>query len=149
MIKKMKILLSVFIVAASLLIAYGAHSQTTDTVCLPIADAKIVLEAAQKYKVAQKRMVELNDIITDLNSRIDLNKKIIEEYKDKGDNYEAMIKELRGEIEVMQQQKEILSSQITLLEKKLKKANNKSKWVAAGGIISTFAAIVATVLFIK
>lgn len=114
----------------------------SQTIEIPVAQAKKVLAAAQQNKVNLKKIEVLNDQIAQLNKRIELAQSIIEEYKGKEGNYNEMIGILESQKKDMLAQRKMLEDHIKYLEKQLKKERRKSKFLAAGGI----AGIVATVL---
>lgn len=121
--------------------SFAGSSQTTDTICLPVADAKKVLADAKAKPVLQERIVLLTDDIRLLNQRIAVKDSIIATYTTKDGNNQAIIKALEDQKAIMQEQRKLFEDQLAGYEKLLKKYKRKQRWTAIGGTLTTAAAM--------
>ncbi len=131
------LLLSIILTSRS----FAGSSQTTDTICLPVADAKKVLADAKAKPVLQERIVLLTDDIRLLNQRIAVKDSIIASYTAKDGNNQSIIKALEDQKAIMQEQRKLFEDQLAGYEKLLRKYKRKQRWTAIGGTITTAAAL--------
>lgn len=139
----MKSVLMKFLLLSIILtkLSYVGSSQTTDTICLPVADAKKVLADAKAKPVLQERIVLLTDDIRLLNQRIAVKDSIIATYTTKDGNNQAIIKALEDQKGIMEEQRKLFEDQVKGYEKLLRREKRKRFWTAVGGTITTGAAL--------
>lgn len=121
---------------------YAGSSQSIDTLCFPIKEAREVLTAAKQKKVLDSLVIVLNNdiksyevVVRELQGKDSVNKEIVNTYK-------AMI-------ETMKEQRLILENQITDLNKEIKRWKRKNRWTAIAGVVTTVGGIVATIFLTK
>jgi len=131
------LLLSIILISISL----DGNSQTTDTVCLPVADAKKVLADAKQKPVLLERVQLLTDDIRLLNQRIAVKDSLISTYVAKDGNSQAIIKALEDQKATMQEQRKLFEDQLAGYEKLLRREKRKRFWTAVGGTVTTGAAL--------
>lgn len=107
--------------------ALGLRSQTTDTICFPVAIAKKVLAAAEQKKVLEQqvnvlnlRIVEKDSIISLLKFKDETNTQLIQTYED--------------ELKVIKEQRSLFEKQIKENEKQIRKLKRKVFWTSAAGV---------------
>ena len=122
-------------------ISFAGSSQTTDTVCLPVADAKKVLADAKQKPVLLERIALLTDDIRLLNARIAVKDSLINTYVAKDGNNQAIIKALEDQKGIMEEQRKLFEDQVKGYEKLLRREKRKRFWTAVGGTMTTAAAL--------
>ena len=122
-------------------ISYAGSSQTTDTICLPVADAKKVLADAKQKPLLLERIGLLTDDIRLLNQRIAGKDSLIAAYVAKDGNNKAIIKALEDQKATMQEQRKLFEDQLAGYEKLVRREKRKRFWTAVGGTITTAAAM--------
>lgn len=118
------IALSLFFIAISLV---SKAQVATDTLCFPVETIKKVLIAAEQKKVLEGQVILLNQRIMGLN---DIVRNMVE--KDS-----VTVKLYTDQIQITKEQKTLYQSQITSLEKAVRKERRKRFWAGAGGVVTT------------
>lgn len=113
----------------------------TQTIELPIEQAKAVLADAKQKPFLLERIALLNSDVLLLNQRIAVKDSIIAAYQAKDGNYAAIIKALEDQKALMLEEKKIYIDQVATMEKMIRKEKRKRFWTAAGGMLSTGAAL--------
>ena len=128
----------------TLSLSYGAKSQTTDTICLPMAQAQKLLTAAKQRDVLQEKINLMGSDVTILNNRITELQGAISDFKAKDDGFNQIVNTYTSEIQIMQEQRAILEKQITDLNSEIKKLKRKNFWTSVGGIAAVIGIIYLT-----
>ena len=105
----------------------AGQSKATDTLCFPVETIKKVLIAAEQKKVLEGQVILLNQRIMGLN---DIVRNMVE--KDS-----VTVKLYTDQIQITKEQKSLYQSQITSLEKAVRKERRKRFWTGAGGVVRT------------
>lgn len=105
----------------------AGQSKATDTLCFPVETIKKVLIAAEQKKVLEGQVILLNQRIMGLN---DIVRNMVE--KDS-----VTVKLYNDQIQITKEQKSLCQSQITSLEKAVRKERRKRFWTGAGGVVTT------------
>ncbi|MGQ0739569.1 MAG: hypothetical protein ACT4OJ_10950 [Bacteroidota bacterium] len=121
--------------------SFAAHTQTIDTICLPVAQAKKVLADAGQKPVLQERIQLLTDDIRLLNQRIAVKDSLIAAYAAKDGNSEAIIRTMEEQKALLIQERDLHKEQVVQMEKLIRKEKRKRFWTAAGGALSTAAGL--------
>lgn len=109
----------------------GLQSQTTDTICAPVAQMKKVYAAAAQKKVADSLLVIAEKQVAELNNQITLLDGKSAEQKAMFDN----------QLELLHQEIVLYKDQISGYEKLLRKERRKRFFTAVGGVLTTSAAL--------
>ena len=103
------------------------QSQTTDTICAPVAQMKKVYAAAAQKKVADSLLVIAEKQVAELNNQITLLDGKNAEQKAMCDN----------QLELLYQEISLYKDQIQGYEKLLRKERRKRFFTTAGGLLTT------------
>lgn len=106
-----------------------------------MVDAKKVLADAKQKPVLLERIALLTDDIRLLNQRIAVKDSLITVYVARDGNNQAIIKALEDQKGIMQEQRKLFEDQVKGYEKLLRREKRKRFWTAAGGTITTAAAL--------
>lgn len=117
-------------------------SQTTDTICLPVAKAKALVIAAEQGKNAIEKIKVYESQISVLNERIDGFNKIIATYREKEGNYNKIIETLEDQKKIYLQEKTLYENRIVSLEKEVAKNKKAKKRLSVLGLIGTIGGFV-------
>jgi hypothetical protein len=108
-----------------MLTAFAGHSQATDTVCMPVKDAKRVLARLESLKVdsieLQFRRADIADLQTIISSQT------------------GTVGNLRAQVSAEQLKSANLSMQITVLHKEVRRQKRNKVFAIIGGILTTSA----------
>lgn len=107
--------------------SYAGLSQTIDTICLPISQAKKIMIAADQKKI-------LDSLVTLLNYRIVEKESIITDLKQKDTANINIIHTYENQILVMKDQRTVWEDQIKALTKTVKKERRKRRWTSIAGV---------------
>lgn len=125
-------------------ISYAGSSQTTDTICLPLEQAKKVLADAKQKPVLQEQISLLRTDISLLNLRIVEKDGIIKDLEKKDGNNAGIIRELQDQKELMQKQIDLHLDQVKTMERMIRREKRKRFWATAAGVLTTAGAIFLT-----
>ncbi len=125
-------------------ISYAGNTQTTDTICLPVEQAKKVLADARQKPVLQEQIGLLRTDISLLNLLIVEKDGIIRDLEKKDGNNSGIIQELQDQKDLMQKQINLHLDQVNTMERMIRREKRKRFWTGAAGIITTAAAIFLT-----
>lgn len=117
--------------------SFVGSCQVTDTICLPIEQAKKILTDAKKSDILQEKVLLLENDIALLSKRIVDKDEAIALYKALDNNNSVIILELEEQKKIMEEQRKVFEDQIKSYEKLLKRERRKRFWTAAGGVLST------------
>lgn len=126
--------------------SYAGNSQTTDTICLPLAQVKKVLADAKQKPVLLEKITLLQADIRIMEERIAGKEAIIYNMERDQLASQDIIDQLKEEKQLYEEQKKIMLDQARSFEKLLKKEKRKRRWTAFAGILSTG---IVTYLFIS
>ena len=126
------------------MISCAGSSQTTDTICLPVEQAKKVLADARQKPVLQEQISFLKTDISLLNLRIVEKESIIRNLEAKDGNNTVIIRELQDQKELMQKQINLHLNQVATMERMIRREKRKRFWATAAGVITTAGAIFLT-----
>lgn len=118
-------------------LSFAGNSQRTDTICLPIEQAKKVLADAKQKLVLLERIQLLQADIATLNERISVKQAEINNLEGQAVADQEIINQLKSEKVLYEEQKKILLEQAKSFEKLLRKEKRKRRWTAFGGLLST------------
>lgn len=140
------IIRSLLLLTALTAVSFTGNSQNTDTICLPIAQAKKVLADAKQKPVLLEKVQMLQADIKLMEERIALKESIINNMERDQMASQEIIDQLKEEKQLYEEQKKIMLDQARSFEKQLKKEKRKRRWTAFAGIVSTG---IVTYLFIS
>lgn len=126
--------------------SFAGNSQTTDTICLPIAQAKKVLADAKQKPLLLEKIQLLQADIKLMEERIAAKESIINNMELEQMASQEIIDQLKEEKRIYEDQKKIMLGQARAFEKLLKKEKRKRRWTAFAGFVSTG---IVTYLFIS
>lgn len=106
-------------------------SQASDTICLPLQQAKKVYAAAAQKKVADSLLAIANTQLSELKSQTLL---LTEKEQELRNYYNREIANLENQIQ-------LYKSQVIGYEKLLKKERRRRRLATAGGVLTTGAAV--------
>lgn len=108
-----------------MLTVFAGHSQTTDTVCMPVADAKRVLTRLESLKIdsieLQLRKADIVDLRALLTSQ------------------NGTISNLRARVSVEQLKSTTLYNQISALHKEVRRQKRNKVFAIIGGVLTSSA----------
>lgn len=128
------------LLALCLRMSFAGSSQATDTICLPFEQVKKVLVDAKQKPVLLEKIDLLSADIVLLNKRIAIKDSIINLMELSEMSSQEIIKVLKEEKQIMQDQRKVFEGQLSSYEKLLRKERRKRRWTAVGGIMLTGAA---------
>lgn len=131
---------------ALIVASFAGNSQTTDTICLPIAQAKKVLADAKQKPVLQEKIALLQADIKTLADRISVKEAEIRNLDGQLVVDQEIINQLKEEKRLYEELKSIMLDQAKAFEKLIKKEKRKRRWTAFWGITGTG---IMTYLFIS
>lgn len=126
--------------------SFAGNSQTTDTICLPIAQAKKVLADAKQKPVLQENIALLQADIKTLTDRISVKEAEIRNLDGQLVADQEIINQLKAEKQLYEEQRSIMLDQAKGFEKLIKKEKRKRRWTAFWGLAGTG---IMTYLFIS
>ena len=126
--------------------SFAGNSQTTDTICLPIAQAKKVLADARQKPLLLEQIKLLRQDVQTLSDRIAVKQAEISNMEGQLVADQEIINQLKAEKQLYEEQKKIILDQVALFNKELRKEKRKRRWTAFGGLLSTG---IMTYLFIS
>lgn len=126
--------------------SFAGNSQTTDTICLPVAQAKKVLADAKQKPLLLEKIQLLQADIKLMEERIAAKESIINNMEAEAMSSQEIIDQLKEEKQMYEEQKKIMLDQARAFEKLLKKEKRKRRWTAFAGFVSTG---IVTYLFIS
>lgn len=126
--------------------SFAGNSQTTDTICLPIAQAKKVLADARQKPLLLEQIKLLRQDVQTLSDRIAVKQAEISNMEGQLVADQEIINQLKAEKKLYEEQKKIILDQVALFNKELRKEKRKRRWTAFGGLLSTG---IMTYLFIS
>lgn len=117
--------------------SFAAHSQHTDTICLPVAHAKSVLAAAKERDVLKERVGLLQVDIALVNQRLAIKDSVISDLVGKDINNTAIITAMQEQKAALLDEKKIFNDQLRSYETLIRKQKRKTFWTAAAGVLAT------------
>lgn len=126
--------------------SFAGNSQTTDTICLPIVQAKKVLADARKKPLLLEQIKLLRQDVQTITDRISVKEAEISNMEGQLVADQEIINQLKAEKQLYEEQKKIILDQVASFNKALRKEKRKRRWTAFGGLLSTG---IMTYLFIS
>jgi hypothetical protein len=122
--------------------SYESRSQSIDTLCF---DRTTV----QKLLIAGKQKKVLDSLVISLNQEIKSYEIVVHQLQDKDSVNKEIIITYDAMIQTMKEQRTILETQITALNKEVRKWKRKTRWTAIAGVATTVAGVIATIFILR
>lgn len=113
---------------------FAAQSQTSDTICIQVTEAKKLLTKAEEGKLLAEKVTHLDNHIALLNSRIIELEGMIKAYELTQGFNDSLISSYKQEIAIMKDQRKIFEIEIARLNKEIRRYKRKLFWRTAGGV---------------
>lgn len=105
--------------------------------------------AARLYKVEKAKRIELESKVTTLDKQLSGQYEKVRELESKEENYKTVISSLNDINKAEQKKTKIEADAKDYWNKKFRKQVNKTRWVAAGGIVVTVGTAILTTFLLK